>query len=62
VATEDVVYFMETLGMDTGVDLDAVVDVGEWITGEVGRENASTVGKAVLGARKRKDVDGSGKV
>jgi hydroxymethylglutaryl-CoA lyase len=61
VATEDVVYFMETLGMDTGVDLDAVVDVGEWITGEVGRENASTVGKAVLGARKRKDVDGSGK-
>ena len=61
VATEDVVYFMETLGMDTGVDLDAVVDVGEWITGEVGRENASTVGKAVLGARTRKDVDGSGK-
>ncbi|KAF4581948.1 hydroxymethylglutaryl-CoA lyase [Ophiocordyceps camponoti-floridani] len=28
VATEDVVYFMETLGMDTGVDLDGVVDVG----------------------------------
>ncbi|KAH6621449.1 hypothetical protein B0J18DRAFT_227504 [Chaetomium sp. MPI-SDFR-AT-0129] len=53
VATEDMVYFMETLGMDTGVDLDAVVDVGAWITKEIGKENASTVGKAVLGARKR---------
>jgi hydroxymethylglutaryl-CoA lyase len=59
VATEDVVYFMETLGMDTGVDLDAVVDVGEWITKEIGKENASTVGKAVLGARKRAEAQGS---
>jgi hydroxymethylglutaryl-CoA lyase len=49
---------METLGMDTGVDLDGVVDVGAWITGEIGKENASTVGKAVLGARKRAEADG----
>lgn len=54
VATEDVVYFMESLGMDTGVDLDKVADVGEWISGEIGRANGSTVGRAVLGARKRK--------
>ncbi len=58
VATEDVVYFMETLGMDTGVDLDAVVDVGEWITGEIGKGNASAVGRAVLGARKRAEAEG----
>ena len=58
VATEDVVYFMETLGMDTGVDLDAVVDVGEWITREIGKENASAVGRAVLGARKRAEAEG----
>ncbi|KAH6848248.1 hypothetical protein B0I37DRAFT_391817 [Chaetomium sp. MPI-CAGE-AT-0009] len=58
VATEDMVYFMETLGMNTGVDLDGVVDVGEWITREIGKENASTVGKAVLGARKRAEADG----
>ncbi|KAK4102559.1 aldolase [Parathielavia hyrcaniae] len=57
VATEDMVYFMETLGMDTGVDLDAVVDVGEWITREIGKGNASTVGKAVLGARRRAEAD-----
>jgi hydroxymethylglutaryl-CoA lyase len=49
---------METLGMDTGVDLDGVVDVGAWITGEIGKENVSTVGKAVLGARKRAEADG----
>lgn len=54
VATENMVYFMESLGMDTGVDLDAVADIGEWITGEIGKPNDSAVGKAVLGARKRK--------
>lgn len=53
VATENMVYFMESLGMDTGVDLDAVADIGEWITNELGKANDSAVGKAVLGARKR---------
>jgi hydroxymethylglutaryl-CoA lyase len=51
VATENMVYFIETLGMDTGVDLDAVADIGQWITGELGKPNDSSVGKAVLGAR-----------
>lgn len=53
VATEDMVYFMESLGMDTGVDLDAVADVGEWISNEIQKANDSSVGKAVLGARRR---------
>ncbi|KAK3386563.1 hypothetical protein B0H63DRAFT_137738 [Podospora didyma] len=53
VATEDMVYFLESLGMDTGVDLDAMADIGAWITKEVGRTHDSTVGKAVLGARSR---------
>lgn len=57
VATEDMVYFIETLGMNTGVDLDAVVDVGDWITKELEKDNASTVGKAVLGARKRAEAE-----
>lgn len=55
VATENMVYFMETLGMTTGVDLDAVSDIGQWITSELGKANESTVGKAVLGARTRSD-------
>lgn len=53
VATENMVYFMETLGMETGIDLDAMSDIGAWITREVGRANDSTVGKAVLGVRAR---------
>ncbi|KAK3392595.1 hypothetical protein B0T20DRAFT_360663 [Sordaria brevicollis] len=53
VATENVVYFMESLGMDTGVDLDRVADIGDWITREIGKANDSVVGKAVLGARTR---------
>lgn len=53
VATENMVYFLETLGMETGVDLDAMADIGSWITGELGKANESTVGKAVLGARAR---------
>ena len=63
VATENVVYFMESLGMDTGVDLDRVADIGDWITKELGKGNDSAVGKAVLGARTRErpeDVDAKG--
>ena len=51
VATEDMVYFMESLGMETGVDLEEVTDIGAWITTEIGKPNASSVGKALLGKR-----------
>ena len=37
--------------MDTGVDLDAITDIGEWITKEIGKGNSSSVGKAILGKR-----------
>lgn len=58
VSTEDVVYFLESLGMRTGVDLEALAEIGEWISEEVGRPNASSVGRAVLGARRRKRSEG----
>ncbi|KAI2462704.1 hydroxymethylglutaryl-CoA lyase [Annulohypoxylon bovei var. microspora] len=58
VATENMVYFVESLGMETGIDLDAMADIGQWISGELGRPNDSVVGKAVLGARK-KEANGS---
>lgn len=45
------IYFVESLGMTTGVDLDAVTDIGAWITNEIGKENSSSVGKAILGKR-----------
>ncbi|QSZ31732.1 hypothetical protein DSL72_001300 [Monilinia vaccinii-corymbosi] len=54
VATEDVVYLLESMGMKTGVDLDKLADIGQWITNEIGRPNSSSVGRAVIGARSRK--------
>ncbi|KAJ5054919.1 uncharacterized protein L3040_001181 [Drepanopeziza brunnea f. sp. 'multigermtubi'] len=53
VSTEDLVYFMESLGMETGVDLDGMAEIGAWITGEMGKANGSLVGKAILGKRRK---------
>jgi hydroxymethylglutaryl-CoA lyase len=47
VATEDLVYLLHGLGADTGVDLDALVDCGAWISGVLKRENGSRVGRAL---------------
>ena len=54
VATEDVVYMMNGLGIETGVDLDKLVDIGEWICGLLGREPSSKAGKAIAAKRKVK--------
>lgn len=56
VSTEDMVYFLESLGMETGVDLDAVSEIGSWITKEIGKPNSSSVGKALLGRRSKNPV------
>jgi hydroxymethylglutaryl-CoA lyase len=47
VATEDVVYMLNGLGVRTGVDLDKVVDIGRWICGVLGREPSSKVNRAL---------------
>ncbi|MFB9867700.1 hydroxymethylglutaryl-CoA lyase [Vreelandella sulfidaeris] len=46
VATEDVLYLLEGLGIKTGIDLQAVVDTGYWITQELGRTPSSKVALA----------------
>ena len=46
VATEDVVYMLEGMGIATGVDLARLVATGRWLAGELGRETASKVGRA----------------
>ncbi|KAK6360332.1 hypothetical protein TWF730_006478 [Orbilia blumenaviensis] len=51
VATEDLVYFLHSVGMKTGVDLEKVSEVGAWISDAIGRKNNSKVGPALL-ARK----------
>jgi isopropylmalate/homocitrate/citramalate synthase len=46
VATEDVVYMLNGLGVRTGVDLKKLVDIGRWICGVLEREPSSKVNKA----------------
>ena len=45
VATEDLVYMLEGLGLNTGVDLDALVETGRWMSNKLGREPASKLGR-----------------
>jgi len=45
VATEDLVYMLQGLGLETGVDLDALVEAGRWISAKLGREPASKLGR-----------------
>jgi len=48
VATEDVVFLLDGLGIETGVDLDALADAGAWISSQLGRLPVSRVGRALL--------------
>ena len=47
VATEDVLYLLDGLGISTGVDLNAVVDAGQFISQQLGRPSASRAGNAI---------------
>ena len=51
VATEDVLYLLNGLGIATGVDLDAVVDAGQFISQHLGRKAASRAGNAIAARR-----------
>lgn len=48
VATEDVVYLLEGLGIETGVDLNKLIDVGAFISAALDRQTTSKVARAVL--------------
>jgi hydroxymethylglutaryl-CoA lyase len=48
VATEDVLYMLHGLEVETGVELRAVVETGAWISGVLGRDNGSKVGRAMV--------------
>jgi hydroxymethylglutaryl-CoA lyase len=53
VATEDVVFMLHGLGIDTGLDLEALVDAGAFISGVLGRPPVSRAGKALLARREK---------
>jgi len=51
VATEDVVYMLHGLGIETGIDLEKVVDTGVWISSILNRDSNSKVGRAIAARR-----------
>ncbi|MDN5725199.1 MAG: hydroxymethylglutaryl-CoA lyase [Propionibacteriales bacterium] len=48
-ATEDLVWLLEGLGLDTGVDLAALVATSVWMAGRLGRPPVSRVVRALAG-------------
>lgn len=51
VATEDVVYMLHGMGIETGVNLDQLIDAGVFISQTLGRTTQSRVAKAILAKR-----------
>lgn len=51
VATEAVVYLLQGLGIECGVDLDALVDTAVWISARLGRQPAAAVTRAIQAKR-----------
>ena len=50
VASEDVVYMLHGLGIDTGIDLPLLAETGRWLAALLGRETGSKAGKALAAA------------
>lgn len=48
VASEEVVYMLHGLGIDTGVDLSKLIDAGEYMCAVLGRPSGSKVSRAML--------------
>jgi hydroxymethylglutaryl-CoA lyase len=48
VATEDIVFMLDGMGIATGIDLDALVQAGGYISDVLGRAPVSRAGKALL--------------
>jgi hydroxymethylglutaryl-CoA lyase len=53
VASEDVVFMLNGLGIETGIDLDALVDAGAFISNALGRAPISRAAKALLSKREK---------
>jgi hydroxymethylglutaryl-CoA lyase len=51
VATEDVVFMLDGMGIETGIDLDQLIDAGVFISQALGREPNSRVSKAIRSKR-----------
>ena len=50
VATEDVVYLLQGLGIETGIDLAKLAAIGDWISSAINRPNGAKAGRALCAA------------
>ncbi|XP_011172009.1 hydroxymethylglutaryl-CoA lyase, mitochondrial isoform X2 [Solenopsis invicta] len=53
VATEDLLYFLQGQGLETDIDLDKIVEIGNYISKQLGRANHSKTGVAILAKKSR---------
>jgi len=51
VATEDVLFMLHGMGIETGIDFDAVVDIGQWMSAQLQRAGGSRAGNAIAAKR-----------
>lgn len=61
VPTEDVVYALHKMGYETSIDLDRLVESGNWLAKTLGVRNESRVGRAIWARRQRREeIEGKG--
>ncbi len=53
VATEDILYALQDSPYSAPGNLEALVDIGFWISEQLGRDNSSRVGKAIRARREQ---------
>jgi len=53
VATEEIVYMLDGLGVHTGVNLEKLVEAGHYISVKLGRSTQSKVSRAILSKRQK---------
>jgi hydroxymethylglutaryl-CoA lyase/(R)-citramalyl-CoA lyase len=46
IATEDLVYLLRGLGVDTGIDLDMLIETSRWLAGQLGKELPGMLARA----------------
>ncbi len=59
VATEDVLYMLEGLGIETGVDMSALLEVSHYITGQLHTRSPSKASRALVSSRVKRFADDS---
>ncbi|KAK2586015.1 hypothetical protein KPH14_010583 [Odynerus spinipes] len=53
VATEDLLYLLHGQGLETGVNFNQIVEIGDYISRELGRKNQSKAGLAIIAKRSK---------